>query len=405
MISSAAGERGWRQFSRPKLRDIGLAAALCLVDLVAFSSVSPSSAPATFVIAVAGYVPLAWRSIAPVPVFFAIWFLALGSALLLPELRPTLGLLVATYTVAARTDRRVSLALAVLAVISSMTIAIRTELQENPEDPSLSVVFGVAPLVGMLYFGSWALGRWARGSRQRIQDVEAAGQRAAEEARAEERRQIALELHDIISHSVTVMVLQADGARAVLHADPRSVNMALEHISRVGRSTVGELRRLLGILADGTFTVENGISSGLADLPAVIEEAELTGLKVRLENIGRPPQVPASFERSIHRFVTETLANSRKHGGPGTEVSIRLFWSDSLLVVTASDNGSGQRADATLSTGHGLAGLEERIKSLDGRLDAGAGPDGVGYVVTATLPIPTTDGTGPPTHPASTGEQ
>jgi len=402
MTVPALGQ-GTERSARPGVRDIGLALALCVLDLTIFSSVEGSAAPWVYGLAIVGFVPLLWRRVAPIPVFFFVLFFALGATLGSADLRPTLALLVASYSVAASTDRKTSIALAALAIPTFVGIALLGELRQEGASPSASTLRAAGLLTAMLGTAPWVLGRWAKLSRRKVQAAEVAGKLAADDARLEERRQIALELHDIISHSVSVMVLQADGARAILKTDPGAVEEALDQISQVGRASVGELRRLLGFLSDGTLSVEDVGFQGLADLPKVIEEAERTGLHVHLEVTGRPPRVPASFERSVHRIVRETLANSRKHGGPGTDVRLSLFWSESVLVVTTTDNGAGQADDPTLSTGHGLAGLRERVRATDGRLDAGPAVDGKGFVVTATLPIPVIGASSPGQAPIRGG--
>lgn len=395
-MTTDTGNRSRIRWVTPPARDVGLAAGLFLVDVLLFSSITLTDGGlGAVLLALIGFTPLAWRTIAPVPVFVTVWSFALTSSLAVPELRPVLALLVATYTIASRTDRKSSLIAVALAVPTGIVIAIRAELADNPDLSISTIVFGVGLIAGVLNAGPWVLGRWAWANRTRVANLELARQRAAEQARIDEeharideRRQIALELHDIVSHAVTVMVLQADGARAVLRTNLSAADEALAHIAKVGRSSVGELRQLLGLLTDGTLTETPGQRGGLKDLPTLIDEAERTGLHVRLEVSGREPTVPTSFERTVHRIVKETLTNARKHGGDGNHVSLRLFWSDNVLVITVSDNASGVAADSTLSTGHGLAGLQERVKSAEGRLDAGPNPDGHGYVVTATLPIP-----------------
>jgi len=395
MTEVVAGGQKRAESARPRLRDVGLAVALCILDLTLFSSVSRSAPPWTFVVAVAGFVPLLWRKLAPIPVFFAVLFIALGAALGSADLRPTLALLVASYSVAAVADRRTALVLSGLAVPTFLGISMQRELSQRSSAYSIGTLLVLGLLATTLAVTPWALGRLAHAHRQTLRDVQLAGEEAAERARISERRDIALELHDIISHSVAVMVLQADGARAVLHADPKAVEPALDHIAHVGRSSMGELRRLLGVLADGTAASKSRGANGIAQLPDVVDEAKRDGLNVRLDTTGRPSPVPASFEASVHRIVKETLANSLKHGGPGTEVSVSLFWSDEVLILTTSDKGAGHPSDPTLSTGHGLAGLRERIRALNGRFEAGPAADGSGFIVTATLPVPTVLPNGP----------
>ncbi|WP_420121367.1 sensor histidine kinase [Nakamurella sp.] len=375
----------------PPWSDIGLATVLFVVDTLVFSSitvVSQGGVPA-LLLSIGVFAPLAWRTIAPVRVFFVVWFFTVSAALVVPELRPVLALLVATYTMSSRTDLRTSLLAPALAVPTGGVIAVSAELDQNPEMQAWTIAVSVGVLVGLLNLAPWLLGRWVYASRSAVAALELARQREAEQARVEERRQIALELHDIISHSVTVMVRQADGARAVLGGDPAAVANSLELIAKVGRDSIGELRRLLGVLTDGTLAPVASEAAGLADLTTVIDDAERDGLRVRLQVSGRQPPVPDSFERTVFRIVKEGLVNARKHGGHGNRVTVQMFWSDSVLVLTIADTGGQPDSDASLSTGNGLNGLRERVRASNGRLDAGPGPDG-GFAVTATLPIPPT---------------
>lgn len=383
----------WTLPRRPPAREIGFAAALCLVDLAIFSGVisgilSGEFDPVSILVAVLGFVPLAWRTLAPVPVFFAVWISTLATAVLFDGLRPTLGLIVALYSVASRSTLRTSVLAVVASVPTAVAVALKNEIPQNPPDDRVAVSLGVGLLVALLTVASWAFGRWVGASRRRLVDLEERRRRAADEARVEERRQIALELHDILSHSVSVMVLQADGARALLSSDSARADAALGRISQVGRESVGELRRLLGILVDGSIEhgAGRGGQPGLADIPQLVKEATETGLLVHVETSGHPPTaLPASFERSVYRIVKECLVNSGKHGGAGTSVTVRSFWGETVLIVEVVDDGGG-KGDPSLSTGHGLAGLRERVRALEGRLEAG--PAGTGFAVTTTLPIP-----------------
>ncbi len=393
MSGSASGElrRLTAGTFRPPLREFGLMAVVAIVDLLLFSGVlNPWPGLPIVLYASAGFLPLPWRTIKPVPVFCLIWLHIVIGALFLPQLRPTLGLLVAQYTVASRCERRTSIIALTLAMLLSPAVAIQGEIRQSPGSSAWAIALTVGLFNVALTFGAWGLGRGVRRSRHRIEDLEISRAAAAAKARADERHLIALELHDIVSHSVSVMVLQADGARAVLESDPRQADQALEHIGDVGRESVGELRRLLGVMADGSLapSPDRQRQPGLNDLAHVIDDVRRAGLEVTLDVSGCVPPLPQSFERSVHRIVKESLTNSLKHSGSGTAARVRFVWSAELLILEIVDDGSGGVDDHALSIGYGLPGLRERAAALDGRLDAGVGANGQGYVVTATLPIP-----------------
>ncbi len=394
-LEIALGHAGWPRIHLPRTRDVVAVATVAVVDLLLFSGVvSPWRGIAVVAFGLLGFIPLLWRASVPIQVFCVICAFMVICTLWVPPLRPTLALLVALYTVTSRCRRRVSVVTLAVAVPLAAATSIRGELFQDPSASLTRTTLALGLFSLTLTLGAWALGLWAYTSRRRMQDLEASRAAAAAAARAEERRLIALELHDIVSHSVSVMVLQADGARAVLSVNPAQADSALEHIGEVGRESVAELRRLLGVLTDGTIApvVERQAQLGLTDIPAVLKQARRSGLSVSERSSGHPPALPQSFERSVHRIVKESLANSLKHSGPGTSVDIRFVWSRELLILEIADNGRGTSAHPELSSGYGLAGLRERASALDGRLEAGLAEDGAGYLVRATLPIPTPAG-------------
>ena len=386
-----AGGR-WISLSR---RDVALAAVLCLADSVVFSGLSVGRGGSVVILyALAGYVPLVWRQRAPVPVFFALLFHYLGAAVWLPDYRPTLGLVAALYTIAVNLDRRNSGMALVAALITTTAGAIDQELRTNPGvDPRLIVAILVIPYT-MFSGGAWAFGRWVRASRSRIEILERRRQRAqqaAAEAITAERARIARELHDIVSHSVSVMVLQAAGARRVLASDSTRVEQALAHIEAVGKESMVELRRLLGVLRDGALADqpedgELGPQPGLADLAKLLDEIRLSGLPVRLDVEGRAARLDLSVDLSAYRIMQEALTNSLKHGGPATTATVLLVWTPDLLIIEVTDDGTASTRDPTLSTKYGLLGLRERARAVGGHLDAGPEAGG-GFRVSATLPV------------------
>jgi signal transduction histidine kinase len=205
----------------------------------------------------------------------------------------------------------------------------------------------------------------------------------AERAVVDERRRIARELHDVIAHSISVMVVQAGAAREMLGRDERGVAASLEEIQRAGRSALGETGRLLGLLrVEAEDAVEPQPSA--ADLPRLADEFRAAGLDVRLELEGTPDGLPAGLDLSVYRIVEEGLTNALKHT-PGALVAVRFRRrAGGVEVDLASDASSGPRR--LPSGGQGLVGMRERVAVFGGSLTAAPTDDG-GFLVSARLPV------------------
>jgi signal transduction histidine kinase len=231
-----------------------------------------------------------------------------------------------------------------------------------------------------------------RRSRHDLTDLELRRQGAARAAVAQERVRIARELHDIVAHSVTIMVLQAAGARRVLRGEAPRVDQALADIESTGRQTMGELRRLLRLLATSGTYADDDLNElephpGLADVPGVISRVTAAGLSVEVRERGAAVPLDMSVDLAAYRMVSEALTNALKHGGAGAHAVIQLDWHEGGLTVTVTDDGRGQpHAESdTLSNRTGLLGLGERVRAIDGVLDAGPRSDG-GYRISVILP-------------------
>ncbi|MFC4066789.1 sensor histidine kinase [Actinoplanes subglobosus] len=243
---------------------------------------------------------------------------------------------------------------------------------------------------------------WLLGDRSRLAD-ELAEQRAAERAAASaaavraERLRIARELHDIVAHAVSVMVLQVAGARAVLTSNPARAEAALETVQDVGRQSMNELRRLLGLLrsASADHDVTTTDQPGLDGVDTLLANARATGLSVDKQVQGTPGQLDPSVSLAAYRLVQEALTNALKHAGPKATVQVTLNWAPEQLTVTvhndAPPRGKRRSGSTPLSTGHGLLGLRERVHTVGGTLHTG--PDPAGFVVQAVLPttVPLSD--------------
>ena len=218
--------------------------------------------------------------------------------------------------------------------------------------------------------------------RRMLETAEEAKKVAVEEAASAERARIARELHDVVSHHVTVMVLQAEGARAA--STESAVTKALGQVVTTGRIALNELRRLLGVLRQPDEVVEPELEPqpDLGQLPQLIEQLRGAGLDVDLEVMGEPGTVEPGVGLSAYRIVQEALTNTLRHSG-GDAAHIRLTYASDLITVEVTDEG-GSRARLRGGTGTGLIGMQERAAAVGGTVDAG--PAYGGYAVRARLP-------------------
>jgi signal transduction histidine kinase len=215
-------------------------------------------------------------------------------------------------------------------------------------------------------------------------------ERDAEAASAvgDERRRIARELHDVVAHSVSVMVVQSGAARRVLDSAPEESVQALAEVERSGRQALSELRRLLGLMRDGDEAAEREPQPTLAGLDELVRRARDAGLPVELRHEGSPYPLPMGCDLAAYRVVQESLTNALKHAGDGAHAKVLLRWNADELELDISDTGRGLAAatpDDGGPLGQGLVGMRERVALCGGDLQAGPGPSG-GFRVRATIP-------------------
>ena len=233
----------------------------------------------------------------------------------------------------------------------------------------------------------WLAGVFVRGRRQAaaLAARNAALQRQAEQAVTAERARIARELHDIVAHHLSVVVLQAAGARASGRASDRT----LEKIEHSGRQALTEMRRLLGMLREPDEEPELNPQPGLGEVPALAESVRAAGLPVRLVIDGDEAALPAAVDVSAYRIVQEALTNVLKHAGCA-HAEVRVCYVEDAVTIEVTDDGPGLDAadpvwaEATQG-GRGLTGMRERVALFGGDLRAGPRPDG-GFTVRARLP-------------------
>ncbi len=215
--------------------------------------------------------------------------------------------------------------------------------------------------------------------RARLSALEVERDQQAEIGAARERARIARELHDVVAHSLAVMVAQADGGRYAASEDPGAASRALAQIAESGRDALAQMRRLLGVLRAG----EEG-----ADLPGLVRRLAHAGLPVELEVEGPARELPAEVQLCVHRVAQEALSNVLKHAQSPRRVEVVLRYLDAEVDLTVRDDGRAVAAGD--GQGHGLAGMRERVALHRGTLRAGPRPGG-GYEVCARVPVPVGD--------------
>ncbi|GAA0373012.1 histidine kinase [Actinoallomurus spadix] len=285
------------------------------------------------------------------------------------------GLIVALYSVGAYQDRfrRVP---AVAGIAGYVVLVVVVVAQGSPERPADFVAFFL-----IVYAGSWSLGAWMR-ARTR-QEAEHRRQ-AAGAAIREERARIARELHDVVTHHVTNMVIRADATTFLATDSPKQVVSGLTEIGETGRRTLAELRYFLGVLDPVDDEPEREPAVGaLRDL---VEETRSTGQPIELSEVGEQGPMTRGAELAAYRVVQESLTNALKHA-PGRRTVVRVRHDAAevdIEVSTDGSHGSGGAAPRS-ADGRGLTGLRERVSVVGGELRAGVRPDG-GFTVHARIP-------------------
>ncbi|MFF4955254.1 sensor histidine kinase [Streptomyces chattanoogensis] len=311
---------------------------------------------------------------------------------------PDIAMFAIVYTVASGPVRWASrCALAGALVGPALSV---WRFSDMPSDqPAWEGMFFTA-LLTVPFVLAWVLGDSIRTRRAYWAQLEEKAARLEKEretqsriAVAAERARIARELHDVVAHNVSVMVVQADGAAYVLDAAPDQAKQALETISGTGRQALAEMRRLLGVLRtgeqpeSGEYVPQPGVEQ-LADL---IDQVRGAGLPVDFRIEGEPRPLPSSVELTAYRIVQEALTNTRKHGGPDAGATVRLAYRDNNLDLLVEDDGRGAQQElyeegGADGLGHGLIGMRERVGMVGGSLHAGPRTGG-GFRISAVLPL------------------
>ncbi|WP_427921762.1 DUF7134 domain-containing protein [Streptomyces sp. cg40] len=325
--------------------------------------------------------------------------LVTGLAQLVLDIEPVaadFAMLVIVYTVAAVGARWASR----FALATGLGAATLSQIRWPQEHTSSAGLVAIAVFQTVPFALAWVLGDSMRTRRAYFAQLEERAARLEKEREAQakvavaaERARIARELHDVVAHNVSVMVVQADGAAYVLDSAPDQAKKALETISSTGRQALAEMRRLLGVLRTGEHREvgEYVPQPDVEQIDELIEQCRTSGLPVDFKVEGTPRPLPSGVELTAYRIVQEALTNTRKHGGPNTGASVRLVYFDDGLGLLVEDDGKGAPHElyeegGVDGQGHGLIGMRERVGMVGGTLDAGPRPGG-GFRISALLPL------------------
>jgi signal transduction histidine kinase len=221
---------------------------------------------------------------------------------------------------------------------------------------------------------------------ERARRAEVDRDRRLREAAADERARIARELHDVIAHSVSVMVRQAEGGRFVAGKDPEAAAAALGTIADTGRGALNDIRTMLGVLDPDPGPAALGPQPSLDSLPELVERVRASGQPVGLRVEGRPQPLDRAGHLAAYRLVQEALTNVVKHAGPHVRADVVLTWTEEVLRLEVTDHGSPTRAtDGMVPGGRGLVGMRERLHLVGGTLRAGPADSG-GFAVVGEIP-------------------
>lgn len=375
--------RGWWERGRalgaahPQAVDIGIALLVQAAMTMPFVVPRPpGQEPATwpaYGLTTLTVVPLIWRRRAPLAVLTAI--IATSALYKLAVEGPGQPLpytgLVIIYTVAAVSPpwkRLVAGGLLTVAVPVSVWLNTRTA-----RELTFSLfVFAAAYVFGRL-----------TDARQREHRIE------AERAAARERARIAREMHDILSHAVSLMIVQAEAGPVAVRTAPERAEAAFDAISATGRDAMTQLRRMLGVLREGDEPgrAPREPQPGPAGLPELLDRIRASGLDVKYESVGAVRPLPEATGASVFRIVQEALTNVVKHAA-ARGVLVQLTYGEGALDIRVLDDGRGPRPGS--GGGHGLIGVRERAAAHGGTAATGPGPDGRGFEVRVHLPVPST---------------
>ena len=386
--------------SRPLVVDVVLTALLGLTLLLLFGDLA-SYGPAEWLLTAALLGPLAWRRRAPVPAAAVVLVAGLAELALTDQfLAANVAAPAMVYALGAYAPRWAGRAGLAAGLVGAVLATIRYFGPFARESTGLGVSLGadlvqlafVSGAIGVLVVASWAMGLVKRGRLQReaalherAHLLEVEREHELRLAASTERARIAREMHDVVAHSLSVVIAQADGGRYAGRTDPEVAVGALEQISATGRQALADMRSLLGVLREGDAQ-EFAPQPDVAAIGGLVADVRRSGLDVDLVEDGQPVDLPSGPQLAAYRIVQESLTNVLKHAGPAGRAWVRLQWRPEALEVSVLDDGRGAAAMVPADgNGQGVLGMRERAQLHGGRLQAGPRHGG-GFGVHAVLP-------------------
>ncbi|VXB19394.1 sensor histidine kinase [Aeromicrobium sp. 9AM] len=367
-------------------QDVGLTGVLLLIPLLVYVFTGTAQS----LLDIALILPLAMRRRAPVATFTVICLLLLAQAVVFDT--PHYGdiaLLVSLHAVAAYGPMWAVSASLGTGFLGAAVAGVRWAQSMSDVGEAISYFVPLSALV----VAAWMLGYLARtrrayvaGLEERAEQLERDAAQQAQIATAAERARIAREMHDVVAHSLSVMVIQADGALYAAQKRPEVAIETLRTISETGRSSLAEMRGLLGLLRDDDFGHQpmTPLPRG-ADISELVEQLRGSGLAVELTVLGDLDRLDAATGLTVYRIVQEALTNTLKHAGPDVTAAVDLRITTDSVRIQVDDDGRGGTATDD-GQGHGMLGIRERIAVHAGEVEAGPRPGG-GFRVHAVIPM------------------
>lgn len=318
--------------------------------------------------------PLIWRRRAPMIAFSVIACMAFvqwWGGVLLPT--GDFAVLIALYSVAAYSTLG---KLGVAAVTTEIGVALATD-QWAPHQHTVKafiLLSGMTTAASVLGLNVKTRRAYLTSLEDRAARLERERDQQAQITAAEERSRIARDVHDIVTHSLSVMVALSDGAAYALPTAPDQAAAAIGKASDIGRQAIAEMQRVLGVLREGRDDLQLSPQPGLRQLDGLLTEVRSAGLPVELVVEGETPRLSSGAELALFRVVQEALTNTRKHAAPGAVARVRLGFAPGKVEVEITDTGPSLPGDG--QAGHGLTGMRERVSVYGGDLQAGPRPGG-----------------------------